>query len=31
MATEDESTQDMSREDFATQEEYDDYCESCVL
>ena len=31
MATEDESTQDKSREDFNTQEEYDDYCESCVL
>ena len=31
MATEDESTLDKSREDFNTQEEYDDYCESCVL
>jgi ribonucleoside-diphosphate reductase alpha chain len=29
MATEDEST--MGREEFDTQEEYDDYCESCVL
>jgi len=31
LATEDESTLDKSREDFNTQEEYDDYCESCVL
>jgi ribonucleoside-diphosphate reductase alpha chain len=32
MATEDESSQeDYTREDFDTQQEYDDYCESCVL
>ena len=31
MAIEDESQTDYTREDFKTQEEYDDYCESCVL
>jgi ribonucleoside-diphosphate reductase alpha chain len=33
LTNEDESSDefDKSREDFATQEEYDDYCESCVL
>ncbi len=31
LATEDESTEDLSRNDFETQQEYDDYCESCTL
>jgi len=32
LTNEDESTElDKTREDFATQQEYDDYCESCVL
>lgn len=31
MATEDESTMDYERKDFASDKEYDDYCESCVL
>ena len=33
LTNEDESSDefDKSREDFATQEEYDDYCERCVL
>jgi len=31
LAIEDESTEDLSRDDFATQQEYDDYCESCTL
>ena len=31
LASEDESTEDLSRNDFETQQEYDDYCESCTL
>ena len=31
MAAEDESTMDYERKDFASDQEYDDYCESCVL
>jgi ribonucleoside-diphosphate reductase alpha chain len=30
-ATEDESTMDYERKDFKSDQEYDDYCESCVL
>jgi ribonucleoside-diphosphate reductase alpha chain len=31
LANEDESTMDYTREDFDSDKEYDDYCESCVL
>jgi ribonucleoside-diphosphate reductase alpha chain len=31
LTIEDESTEDLSRKDFNTQQEYDDYCESCTL